>query len=734
MPLGKVFWHESMHWLKANNPKLYQQLVKVAGITDEQRQAYLDRTQRNDLETDEAIDEEIISDQFEDVAKRSGLLQSISGKNRGLIQRVIQWLQDTMKKFVDYLRNPQGKLTTAQAQALADEFGKIANGLVDSNGEQLFRYNRRTHNIELADGRNWNSTEEYSDNRGTFNLQPKYSIDASDNSDESTLQRIRNKIAAFIGTSNTPSKRRNKRITQFLEKLADIRILTGHIKGAKAIDVDEFHRLLKSRQAYDWENILPEIGGMLAKSLNLNDSREMRNYFTDWLLTGAPNNKSPEAKAFQQAARNNPAMFEILQSIRNEFEEFNNLEPIERYKEGIVGKEDKTLMEHLNYYKDNAKEEFIDDLHPIERMFNDVVAKAEKTNPKLAKWLKETVNPYEMARLLRGMGSVADIMVGNVDTSPSKRINEIRASLAEAYPNINFSRFKPIAMILEEIGALKGKGTYEDFSAFCVAKLDKEMYEKMRSDPEKYKGITPYGTEADTDAVIQKYEKQFGQAQKDLVNYSNTMLAIRYDAGLMSKNKYDKIRNNWKNYIPTARVFDENEDYDFVDSLKHKKGSKRAIRDAIPILIRNTNSLIKQAERNKVKCQIAQLARCGQFGQIIAVTENSNPNPDTDVAFYEYGKKYWLNTPDPSIVRALNAIQSQKDGAWIVKAFNAVMSWFKGCQTFWNPDFSAGNIFPILPPHIFTTNIWATLIRLYFSLTLPELGCQRRTRRATFRR
>ena len=689
MPLGKVFWHESMHWLKANNPKLYQQLVKAVEITDEQRQAYLERTERNDLKNDAAIDEEIISDQFEDVAKRSGLLQSIAGKNRGLIQRVIQWLQDTMKKFIEHFRNPQGKLTTTQSQALADEFGKIAKDLVDPNGEQIFRYNRQTHNVELANGRDWDSSTEHSDNLGAFNLQPKYSIDASDNSNESTLQRIRNKVSAFF---NPPPKSRNKRIKQFLEKLADIRIVAGHIKGAKLINVDEFHRLLHTRKAYDWENILPEIGGMLAKSLNIQDSEAMRNYVTDWLLTGAPNNNSAEAKTFQQAARNNPPMFEILQKIRDEFDEFNNLEPEERYAEGITDG-DKALGEKLGYYKDNWREEFTDDLHPIERMFNQVVAKAEKTNPKLAEWLKESVNPYELARLVRGKGAVADILVGKVGSSPSKRINEIRATLAEAYPNVNFSNFKPITMILEEIGALKDKKRQRLFEAFCVAKLDKEMYEKMRSEPEKYKDITPFQSESDADATIAKYEKEFGQAQRDLVHYSNVLITMRYDAGLMSKSKYNDILSGWQNYIPTARVFEENEDYDFIDSLKQKTGSHRDIRTPIQKLIDNTNSLVKQAERNKVKCQVAQLARCGQFGQIIAVTENSKPNLDNTVLFYEHGKKCWLETPDLSVVRALNSIQSQKDGAWIVKAFNAAMSFFRSMLTNRNFDFAAGNVF-----------------------------------------
>ena len=152
-PLSKVFWHESLHWLKANNPELYKALVKAASITDVQRQAYIKETGRTDLKTKEEIDEEILADQFEDAAKRTGLFQSIAGKNRGLIQRVIQWLKDTMNKFIDHFRNPDGKLTTKQAQAFADEFGRIANQLKDPNGNKIFRYNRRTRNIELADGR-----------------------------------------------------------------------------------------------------------------------------------------------------------------------------------------------------------------------------------------------------------------------------------------------------------------------------------------------------------------------------------------------------------------------------------------------------------------------------------------------------------------------------------------------------------------------------------------------------
>ena len=141
--------------------------------------------------TDAAIDEEIITDQFEDVAKRSGLLQNIAGKNRGLIERVVQWLKDTMNKFIDHFRNPDGKLTTNQSIALADEFGKIAKDLVDPNGQKIFRYNRRTHNIELADGRSLDFV------RKSQSEEPvKYSMG---NSSESLTRKINSKTYTIKG-------------------------------------------------------------------------------------------------------------------------------------------------------------------------------------------------------------------------------------------------------------------------------------------------------------------------------------------------------------------------------------------------------------------------------------------------------------------------------------------------------------------------------------------------------
>ena len=76
MPISKVFWHESMHRLKANNPKLYQRLVEAAGITDAQRDAYLKETERTDLVTDEEIGEEILADKWKTLLNTVGFCRA----------------------------------------------------------------------------------------------------------------------------------------------------------------------------------------------------------------------------------------------------------------------------------------------------------------------------------------------------------------------------------------------------------------------------------------------------------------------------------------------------------------------------------------------------------------------------------------------------------------------------------------------------------------------------------
>ena len=673
MPISKVFWHEALHWLKADNAKLHTSLTNAVGITEEQRDAYLERTKRTDLETDEAIDEEILADQMEDVAGRTGLLQSIAGKNRGLVQRVVQWLKDTMNKFIDHFRNPQGKLTTVQAQAMAAEFGKIAKELKDADGKAIFRYNNRTRDIEVIGGRKFESAE------STKDFGTKYSIGNSDNSNESLSQKIKNKLSSLF-TGETSPKRRNAEITRALSKLSGHRIIFGYVDGADDVVIDDLQKIIRSRHAYDWGKLLPAVSGKIAKNLKLPATPEMNTYIADWLLTGALNNTSQQATEFQKAMRENPAMAEIMQSVRDTFQEFTDMTAQERIASTIVDKQ-KQKSELF------SKEEWVDDLAPIQNMVDRMMKEAK---PEVAKIIKESLDPYISSRLLKGKGALADMMIGERGMT-EEQVKNIRAALAAQDPATNFSNFTPLAVIIE-----KADNDVRGLETFALAKLDKEIHQKNNAKNEKgepkYKYVKPSFSEADDDEVIKAGEKKFGKAHKALVEYSNILLTMQYSAGLLTPTQYYSIINSWENYIPTARVFDENEDFDLADSLKEKTGSKRDTYSPIQKIAANTGTFLRQAERNKVKLEIATLARCGNFGDIIAEVPKGVDHGNI-VRFKENGKIKYLETPDKALVRAIESIQTPADSNAIKQVFKIAMNFLRAAMTGRNLDFIAGNPF-----------------------------------------
>ncbi len=144
MPLGQVFWHEALHWLKANNPKLFNELAKAANLTQEQLTNYLDTTGRKDLKDNAEVTEEILADAMQEVLSRV--------KDKNLLQKIVAWIQDTLSKFKEMFRNPTGGLTTAQYNRIANAFANMAESLKDEDGNKIFKFNAKTKQLELVSG------------------------------------------------------------------------------------------------------------------------------------------------------------------------------------------------------------------------------------------------------------------------------------------------------------------------------------------------------------------------------------------------------------------------------------------------------------------------------------------------------------------------------------------------------------------------------------------------------
>ena len=246
-----------------------------------------------------------------------------------------------------------------------------------------------------------------------------------------------------------------------------------------------------------------------------------------------------------------------------------------------------------------------------------------------------------------------------------------------------------MAKIIKDIG---GKKNLKVFNEFCWAKLDKEMHIKNRSIKNESSKFVTLNDEKTADAVIAKYENQFGQSQKDFVNYSNTLLAIMRDAGIITQEKYDEIIQKWENYIPTNRIFDNAEDIDLTDSMRRKHGSKADIRNPVQVVAKNAILFVNASQKNKIKLQLANMARCGAYGKWIS-EEDFIRNGESAISFKENGKRKYLRVT-PEIKRAVDSLSgNQKQGTFIAELIHTISSIVASLQTALSPAFAVGNPF-----------------------------------------
>lgn len=724
--LGGVFWHESFHWLKANNPKLYAKLVEAAGITQAQRDAFLKRTGRKDLTTNEEIDEEILADQMEDVAKRTGLLQSIAGKNRGLVERVVQWLKDTMNKFIDTFRTPTGKLTTKQAQALASEFGKIAHGLKDADGNQIFRVSNRTGDIEVIGGRTPPNVLREQTQTAVQSPNIKYSIDPADNSNQSWGRRLKNWTAGLTGSKKSPD-RIHQEMKQRLMDLSNMKIAAGHLPKGMQESVDEVARVIRTKKEYDWVKVLPHVGNSVAAQLGITQSVEMSNCIAKYLYDGVVDEQSAEGKEFIQAMRNNEELRDKILATQEVFGRWREMSTVEKQIASIQfgkPKENLTAWERVVKNWREMRRQLFDAQAPIGYQ----VEHFEKaTGMKLA----DSMNPEVLFRNLRGTQGLALSMIDGG--------REEAAVLTEKFANINFDNWKSVAEILHMAGAFKSDQNYKEFADFVTANqiltLHKHNDNNRKKQAEIRQKISELkadlnlaGTKTERDRIEKSIERKeralsdlqdsikelpeawdtkekcekaiaelsakhgdkFEKAQKALVEYSNTLMAMRVDAGLMSTRRFNELLNVFPDYVPLHRIFDENSDLEG-DSDKHMVGSGKDIIDPIQAIMDNTFDIVHRCEKNKAKQMLATLARFDGVGRIFEEVEPGS-NDGTIINFYEGGKRKCLQCADPALVKAVNNLAPAPMN-WAMKLFRVPTLVLKGATTALSPAFMARNLF-----------------------------------------
>ena len=562
----------------------------------------------------------------------------------------------------------------------------------------------------------------------------RYSLDANDNSTPSLFTRAYNHL-----TGRKDAASHDKNVKAMLEDITKMRIRFGKLDPATEIVFKKFEGVIRARNANEWEKVLPEAGRAIADRLNLKPSEDMNNYIAKWLLDEATNDTSQEASDFAAALKNDPVLSDQLVDLKTLFNERNNREADEVVRDAIQyekPKESTTLTKAWETFYD----EMIEELGPVKRMVKRV---QEKSGQELA----ASVNPYIALRLFRGNAGRAMTMIEGQSEAAVK-------ALQTNYPGVNFNGFKTLHMILDECGALHNEKRMKDFLAFALAchvkdihtlnnrirksqqrlrdkiadlndkinnlpeyqqliESDEKVDDKYQEQREAYqKEIEGYQAKIDKaektimevprtedglsltedrcNKVMMKYMKEYGKAQQDLVHFSKVTTSILYDAGVISKKRYKELQERWPNYIPMFRVFEDNEEVDFGDSLKPMHGSTRRIINPLDSIIRNTYDFVKKAERNKARQLLADLTRISDVGEYIEEVDNSKPNDKTTITFYENGERKYLQT-DPDIVKAVNNM-GREESNWVLRLLHAPAKIARACFTTINPSFALRNL------------------------------------------
>lgn len=612
---------------------------------------------------------------------------------------------------------------------------KDREGHLYVNKDDSLNYDTRIfHNGEEQGG----SPSDVRNSADLFAIRPgepiRYSLDANDNSKPSLFTRAYNHLT---GRKNAASH--DKNVKAMLEDITKMRIRFGKLDPKTETVFKKFEGVIRARNANEWEKVLPEAGRAIADRLNLKPSEDMNNYIAKWLLDEATNDTSQEASDFAAALKNDPVLSDQLVDLKTLFNERNNREADEVVRDAIQyekPKERTTLTKAWETFYD----EMIEELGPVKRMVKRV---QEKSGQELA----ASVNPYIALRLFRGNAGRAMTMIEGQSEAAVK-------ALQTNYPGVNFNGFKTLHMILDECGALHNEKRMKDFLAFALAchvkdihtlnnrirksqqrlrdkiadlndkinnlpeyqqliESDKKVDDKYQEQREAYqKEIEGYQAKIDKaektimevprtedglsltedrcNKVMMKYMKEYGEAQQDLVHFSKVTTSILYDAGVISKKRYKELQERWPNYIPMFRVFEDNEEVDFGDSLKHMHGSTRRIINPLDSIIRNTYDFVKKAEKNKARQLLANLTRISDVGEYIEEVDNAKPNDKTTITFYENGERKYLQT-DPDIVKAVNNM-GREESNWVLRLLHGPAKIARACFTTINPSFALRNL------------------------------------------
>lgn len=286
-----------------------------------------------------------------------------------------------------------------------------------------------------------------------------------------------------------------------------------------------------------------------------------------------------------------PEMLNALLEAREYYEAYLHGTPQSRIRAQTSYGSDKgklaNIIEAAKKYlhPDKLKTEFLDDIFPAKRL----VAEAFGIPLNEVENLKDERNLYRALRVLKGAVGKGDVFVLH-ETFNAKTLDKINGSLRD---------------ILKK---LPNEEAYREFNDYLIAR---------RAIEKTAQGIETGINAGDAVAVEADLRPKYGKLAKELDKYNDALLTYAQDSGLISQSQYEMIKKNNVLYVPFQRVMEPEKGgmaagggrLQAGKPIKRMKGSSRDIIAPIESIIKNTYSIIINAEKNLAGQVLAKLAR-----------------------------------------------------------------------------------------------------------------------------
>ena len=294
-----------------------------------------------------------------------------------------------------------------------------------------------------------------------------------------------------------------------------------------------------------------------------------------------------------------PEMKNALLEARDYYETYLQGTPQSRIRAQTSYGEDKgklaNIIDAAKRYLDPdfLKTEFLDDVFPAKRL----VAEAFGIPLTEVESLKDERNLYRALRVLKGAVGKGDVFVLHETFNP-KTLKKINGSLKD---------------ILKQ---LPDEESYREFNDYLIAR---RSIEKLSQDVKT--GINL----GDAIAVEADLRPKYGKLAKELDKYNDTLLMYARDAGLLSPEQYSMIKKNNLMYVPFQREMGKEKGGTATGSgelqagkaIKRMKGSSRDIIAPIESVLKNTYSIIINAEKNLAGQVLAKIAKMKNVGAYV---------------------------------------------------------------------------------------------------------------------